>query len=66
MAVTTAAAAHTQALTGIRTAAASPREDTQTMTGISTIQLVRYMDATLMIIAVGAVGAVTHQVGSKG
>ena len=69
MAVTTAAAAHTQALTDIRTAVASPRENTQTMTGISTIQLVRHMDATLTIITVGAagaVGAVTHQVGSKG
>lgn len=35
MAVTTAATADTQALMDIRTAAASPREDTQNMTGIS-------------------------------
>jgi hypothetical protein len=61
--------AATQALTGIRIAAASPRERTQTMTGISVTQTTWHMGATLTTMTVGAVeavGAVTHQIGGKG
>ena len=65
MAVKIAVAADTQALKDIRVAVASPRQHTQTMTGISATQPVRHIGAILTSMTVGAIGAATHQVGDK-